>query len=242
MSFVRVAVACVVAAGCAEASRTQGNLGQRPDGGRGQQIDSPTQQQRDSSTVFMDAPSSMGGTKTLSETTASNDTGVAVACGDGATYTSRNSYYRVFALSDYSIAGPFSVTKVDFGVSQATNGPQLKVSVGTYSGTVGGSTLSTASISLATSQTITAASTDTSESVPLSTTIPAGSNVIVEIDQTNAGSTSNGIQFYIAANASGETKPGYVSSPDCSGASTPTSMTQVAGAEADMVVTVTGTY
>lgn len=224
--------------GCAEAGRKEGKLGERPDGGTrpdaAQVFDAPSTQR--------DAPMSGGGTMTLVQTTSQADSGAAIACGDGATYTARNSYYRVFALSDYSITTAFSVSKVDFGVSLVQGAPNLKVSVGTYSGTPGG-TLTTNSISLAPGgKTLTPGAADTTESVSLSATIPAGSNVIVEIDQTNNGST-DGSMFYIAANASGETKPGYISSPDCgAGSTTPTSMTTVAGAEADMVVTVTGTY
>jgi len=236
MSYRGLALACLLA-GCAEAGKTEVHLG-GPDGGN-TRPDSSGNSLPDSPPP----PDSSGGhgTQTLSETTSSTDSGAAIACGDGLTYTTRNSYYRVFALSDYSITNAFSVSKVDFVVSSVTGAPNLKVSVGTYTGTPGGATLATGSISLMTNKTLTPAAGDTSENVTLTATIPAGGNVIVEIDQTNNGQT-NGDQFYIGANTSGESKPGYISSPDCTGASTPTSMTQVAGMPANMIVTVTGSY
>jgi hypothetical protein len=236
MSYRGLALVCLLAA-CAEAGKEQTHLG-GPDGGN-TRPDSGGNQLPDAARL----PDASGGhgTQTLSETTSSADSGAAIACGDGATYTARNSYYRVFALSDYSITNAFSVSKVDFVVSLVSGAPALKVSVGSYTGTPGGATLSTGSMSLMANKTLTPGAADTSESVSLTATIPAGGNVLVEIDQTNDGSI-NGDQFYIGANAGGESKPGYISSPDCTGAATPTSMSQVAAMPADMIVTVTGSY
>jgi len=115
--------------------------------------------------------------------------------------------------------------------------PPIKVSVGTYNGTTGGQTLTTSGITLATNATINPASTDTTEHVPLTADITG--NLIVEIDQTADGTTANGYQFYPAANASGETHPGYIMAAGCM-VTVPTSVTSKAGAETDIVITVTG--
>ena len=230
----------LVVTGCAQAHRdgfnqrpdsgvhlTDSSTGGNQDTGGGGMIDAPP---------HIDSPTG-GGTQTLSQTTSNTDTQIGIACGNStAGTTAKNSYYRVFTLSDYGVTGTFHVQAVDFGVSSATGSPPLKVSVGTYSGTAGGATL-TGTITLLASANINPASTDTSEHVPLVADVTG--NLVVEIDQTTAGTTTNGYQFYIAANASGETKPGYILATDCS-VSTPTSMTQAAGTETDMVITVTG--
>ena len=198
--------------------------------GNNTQIDAPNQQ--------IDAPM-QGGTQTLSQTTSSADTLAGIACGPNTGgYTLKNSFYRVFTLSDYGITGTFHVQAVDFGVSSPAGNPPIKVSVGTYNGTTGGTTLTTANISLATNATIHPASTDTTEHVPLITDITG--TLIVEIDQTADGTTSNGYNFYLAANTSGESKPGYIMATGC-GVNMPTTIKSANnGTESDIVVTVTG--
>jgi hypothetical protein len=197
----------------------------------------------------IDAP--MGGTMTLTQTTANNDTQVGIACsGQNTTtyWTNQNSYYRVFTLSEYGITGTFHVTGVDFIDSYSLNSPQLKVSLGTYSGTPGANNLTPSAITLGPSTTITPA--DTTTPVPQHVDIAGDvtGNLLVEIDQVTAGTSSNTIRFYIGANEAGETHPGYFSSPvsGC-GVTTPTSMNAVAQAQpmpsmSHMVLTVTGTY
>lgn len=186
-----------------------------------------------------------GGTQTLTQTTANNDTQVGIACSasdplTGATlYTRRNSYYRVFTLSDYGVTGTFHVTGLDFIVSYAAQSPVLTIGVGTYSGTAGGATLTKANIAI--TQTTTYTPGDTTSAVPVHVPITADitGQLVVEIDQTASGSSSKPYFFFIGANAAGEAKPGYISSADCS-ITNPTSMTQEAGSAADMVLTVTG--
>ncbi len=225
---------------CAQAHRDALTNG-RPDSGV-HLTDSPTGGNQDTGGGNIDAPPHIdtptgGGTQTLSQTTSNTDTQIGIACGNStAGTTAKNSYYRVFTLSDYGISGTFHVQAVDFGVSAATGSPPLKVSVGTYNGTTGGNTLP-GTITLVQSTTINPGASDTTEHVPLTADITG--NLVVEIDQTTAGTTTNGYQFYIAANAAGQTKPGYILATDCM-VSVPTSMTQSAGTETDMVVTVTG--
>ncbi|HUJ56887.1 MAG TPA: hypothetical protein VLX92_00185 [Kofleriaceae bacterium] len=244
----------VLLVGCAQAHPAF--FGERPDGGQhvldgnGDQ-DGPNRM-RDGG-GGSDSGSGSSGPMTLSETTDQTDNGSAIACGNNEFgYTSRNSYYRVFPLAEFGITGDFNVTEVDFLDSTSTGSPSLKVSVGTYSGTPGGDTLTTSMISLTTNKTLTPADTDStaSEKVQITADIPAGSNLIVEVDQTTKGTASNGVEYYMGANADGEgapngntanPAPGYISSPDCSGAGTPTSMSEQAGAETDLVLTVTGT-
>jgi hypothetical protein len=235
--------------GCATAHRD--SLGGRPDSGITIGGDSNNNNNGDSG-VQMDAPphidGSMGGTtQTLSQTMASNDTQVGIACSGSNTttsWTSQNSYYRVFQLSNYGINGTFHVTGIDFIVSAASKSPQLNIGIGTYNGTTGGQTINTAGITL--TQTTTFAPPDTTTAVPQHIDIAADitGNLVVEIDQNTAGTSANPLLFYMGANEAGESVPGYISSTDCS-LSTPTSMDfeagqLQAGSHADMVLTVTG--
>lgn len=185
-----------------------------------------------------------GGTQTLTQTTANTDTQVGIACASSGGYTLRNSYYRVFTLSDYGVTGTFHVTGIDFIVSTAAQSPQLTIGVGTYSGTTGGQTITKANISL--TQTTTYTPPSTTSAVPVHVPIAADitGNLVVEIDQATAGSSGTPYQFYIGANESGESKPGYISSADCT-LPTPTSMDYEAGLQttpthSNMVLTVTG--
>ena len=197
--------------------------------------------------AMIDGPPMGGGTQTLSQTTANNDTQVGLACGAANTttsWTSRNSYYRVFQLSNYGINGTFHVTGIDFIVSAAANSPTLNIGVGSYNGTTGGNTINTAGISL--TQTTTFTPTDTSTAVPQHIDIATDvtGNLIVEIDQGTAGTATTPLMFYIGANEAGESAPGYISSADCS-LTTPTSMDseaqmQATPTHANMVLTVTG--
>ncbi len=242
--FVGALVVAVALVGCAVAEKP--GLSGRPDsgihlfdsggGGGGGGGDG----------MLIDAPQAPG-EKMLVETTSMTDEQVGIACGpnDGvSTYTLRNSYYRVFALADYGISGAFHVTDINFVVSASAGSVPLKVSVGTYSGTLGGSTLVKADIASLNSMMITVNDGDTSEDVPLTADIPAGGNVAVEIDQATAGNDTNNYEFYIGANTEGESSPGYVSSADCSIAQ-PTSMTQESmdsgAGEADEILWVAGT-
>lgn len=228
--------------GCATAHKD--SLTGRPDSGitigdSNNMIDAPP-------VTLPDAPVG-GSTQTLSQTMANNDTQVGIACGPTAGgYTNRNSYYRVFALSNYGINGTFHVTGIDFIVSAATSSPQLTIGIGTYTGTTGGNTLNAAGINL--TQTTTFAPADTTTAVPQHIDIATDvtGNLVVEIDQKTAGSTATPYMFYIGANSAGEMVPGYISTPDCNDPNTnlpyttPTSMSSLAGSAADMVLTVTG--
>lgn len=239
---MRLLLIVALTGACAQAHQEGFNT--RPDSGvhvidsnGGGGADGSNQQQIDAPAGHIDAPM-QGGTQTLTETTSNTDTQIGIACGPTAGgYTLKNSYYRVFALSEYGITGTFHVTAVDFGVSGPAGNPPIKVSVGTYNGTTGGQTLTTSGITLTANAMINPGSADTTEHVPLTSDITG--NLIVEIDQTADGTTANGYTFYPAANASGETHPGYIMAAGCS-VNTPTSITSKAGAETDIVVTVTG--
>lgn len=242
------ALAAASLTACAQAHR-EGLTNGRPDGSI-TLSDSPNGG-RDSSGgsgnvdafVQLDAPMG-GGTQTLTQTTANTDTQVGIACANSGGYTLRNSYYRVYTLSDYGITGTFHVTGIDFIVSAAAQSPSLTIGIGTYNGTTGGQTITKANISL--TQTTSFTPTTTTTAVPVHVPIAAdiSGNLVVEIDQATAGTSGTPYQFYIGANESGESKPGYISSADCT-LPTPTSMDYEAGLQttpthSNLVLTVTG--
>lgn len=186
--------------------------------------------------VQLDGPMG-GGTQTLSQSTSNTDDGSGIACGPTAGgYTLKNSFYRVFTLSDYGISGVFHVSGVDFVASGVAGSPPIKVSVGTYNGTVSASSLS-GTISLVQSSNINPGSGTNTIHVPLTADISG--NLVIEVDQTTDGSTSNGYTFYPGANTAGETKPGYIMAPGCS-VNTPTNITTAAGSTVNLIMSVTG--
>lgn len=236
--------------GCAQAHNE--TIGGRPDSGITVQ-DSNTGSGGDDAPMIdaMGHPdgSASGGTATLSQTTANNDTQVGLACGNG-TYTSRNSYYRVFPLANYGITGEFHVNAVDFIVSGGANNAQLTISIGTFNGTAGGQTLNPAGITLlpgAVTYTVpTVGINDPAVPAHIAISGDVSGQLVVEIDQKIAGSSGTPYQFYPGANEAGESAPSYIMSADCS-LNTPTSMDYEAQQQAtpthsNLVLTATGTY
>ena len=234
---------------CAQAHH-EGLITGRPDGSI-TVGDSPNGNQDSSGSGMVDAAphidSPTGGTtQTLSQSTSNTDDGSGIACGNQTAlppYTTKNSYIRVFTLSDYGISGVFHVTGVDFVASGVANSPPITVSVGTYNGTVSTSKL-TGTITLAPGgANITPSSGTNSIHVPLTADISG--NLVVEIDQTADGNTTNGYEYFPGANTAGETKTGYIVAPGCKDSAnnaitTPTNISTLAGSAVNLIMTVTG--
>ena len=115
--------------------------------------------------------------RTLSQTSdmtvADNAT---IACGAAGT-TRENSWYRVFPLTTFGIAGAFNVTQVAFAVESAGPTAQMvEIRLGTYAGTPG-TLLNTAMIGELETATVQVPASTTAQllTAPLSTTVPAGS-------------------------------------------------------------------
>jgi hypothetical protein len=221
--------------GCAKAT-VNGNHG-NPDAGS-------NNPDPDGDITQIDAPDGPGPidaliTQTLTQTTNSqNAMSNSATCGTG-----DNSWYRVFPLSDHGITGPFNVTQVTFGGQEAAQAPVLQIKIGTYAGTVGGTTLDLAQVTNINSTTLTAPNeTDPGANLvaPITGTIPANSNLIVEIFVPNNTTTKF---FYIGASNAGETKPGYVRGPGCTvTVPTATGSPPVSLPTANLNITVTGTH
>ena len=190
---------------------------------------------------------------TLTQTTSNTLTPAnSIACPATTVGTAANTYYRVFDLPSLGITNAFNVTSVSFQVedceSVGANGAPVAVRVGTYNGTVGGTTLQASAITILASNNsvqvpeVDATATGATVNASIAAVIPAGSKLVVEVDAPDGNNT---YQFYIGTNTAGQAAPGYVSSPRCTPpGTTPTDVgTLITPAAAiDMLLTVTGTH
>lgn len=196
-----------------------------------------------------DAAPSVDGMVSPQEITLTQTGDNTVTVGDSVTCSSsaggwsvENSWYRLFSPSAAGVTGVFHVEHVDFAVQEASGTQQVQINVGTYGGTVGGSTASTAQMTKLANAQVSVPATSTGEllSATVAADIPAGASMYVEIfSPTHINTTT---YFFVGASASAETSPGYIRAPDC-GAGSPTSMKVVGGAGAGaLILTVTGTH
>ena len=220
----------VAVAGCASA-----NVGGTGD-------DEPVADAPPASDIDAPPPIDAALSSTLQQTT--DNTIVAansVACGANGT-TAENSWYRVFALTEHAITTQFFVNQVTFGVQESGGSPPVQVKIGTYTGAIGGANIDLAQISPLNSAVVNVPPTTTGISVPvpITATIPANAQLIVEILAPDLGATTAD-HFYIGASTSAETRPGYIRAPDCSIA-TPQTVAATGFPASHIVITVTGTH
>jgi len=128
--------------------------------------------------------------------------------------TFENSWYRVFSLAEAGITGAFHTTNVTFGIETATPATQVKVTVATYSGATG-PTLDVVAITPIAEMSLSLPAIATGQLVvaPVSATIPAGSNLLVEVFAPDY--SSDGKTVIIGTTTSSESHPGYWRAPIC---------------------------
>jgi hypothetical protein len=235
---------CVLVAllGCASAGKD--TVGGRPDGGN--HGDGNQQIFLDAPPPMIDAPPGMV-TSTLQQTTTTTlSAGNSVGCFAAGVGSAANNWYRVFRLSDYGITTPFHVASVDFMVDYADspNGTQpATVKLGSYGGTVDAATLGT--ITPITAATVSIPNGDATAAIPppvtapMTATIPAATNLVVELDVPDGQAAGN--FFFIGVTASAENHPSYVHWPAC-GTAVPSSFSSVGFPGNNIVITVTGTH
>lgn len=221
--------------GCAAA----GKSGNNPDGGTRRDSSGPppidmTSGPDSAQSVTMDETSDM--------TVAA---GKSIACADtnsasptyGNTYD--NAWYREFQPSDFGISDGMHVSSVSFAIETAKSAGTITVSIGSYTGPIGGATLNTSQVTPIAMATAAPADTSTGSqiNVPLDATIPAGGKFVVEVSATNTLQTGF---FYIGSTAGSETHPAYQSSTACS-INTPET-TSAVGATGHVIIEVSGTH
>jgi hypothetical protein len=241
-------LAFVASAGCAKANVGTPNPGDDDDDNP--QIDAPDNPQIDAPDVtpIDSPPPPVDGlvSETLQQT--QNTTIAAansVACGNQTTgTTSENSWYRVFALADHNITGPFTVSQVTIAIQESAGSPAAQIKIGTYTGTIGANTLDLSKVTALNAQTVTIPPTTTGVSVPvaINATIPANAQFIVELFAPDL-STTAGNHIYIGATTSAETanRPSYIRAPACS-INTPQTVAMTGFPNAHAIITVTGTH
>jgi hypothetical protein len=186
---------------------------------------------------------------TLTQTvTGSISDGNSIACQPPLPGVTRpNSYYRVFALSDYGIATTLHVTEVAFAIQDATSGAgtdqAATLNIGTYGVTPAGDTLDLDQMRSISSIPLRIPDGHlTRMTVPVAADIPATTNLIVELAIPADSLVQN--DFFIGTNQDGERRPGYLRAPTCDYAA-PTTLQRVATdngfGDIDIILTVTGT-
>ena len=171
-----------------------------------------------------------------------------VACSAGTapnTTASDNRYYRFFNLSSFSITTTYSITSVQFGLQSlnlATIPAGYPVVVKLFSTTAtdfptGFPTGYTELASVSTN--MLAANVGTLVSIPITGTIPAGSNLLVEVGYAAATAASLN-RIALSANSLGQTAPTYIASTGCALAN-PTDVAGIGFPNAHFILSVTGT-
>lgn len=158
-----------------------------------------------------------------------------ISCNNGGLNT-QSSYYRTFVLEDFGITGDFEICEVLLGVESASSfsGTQ-PVSVNLYTSDPefpdGALTeIGFADIELP-DQDLTIVS------IPVSATVPAGSQLVVEIFIPDGVAAGN--SFFIGSNADPQTGPSYIRAPDC-GTPTPETTAAIGFPEMHIVLEVVG--
>lgn len=144
--------------------------------------------------------------------------GSSVVCyASGAQSTLDGTWYRVFRLSDFGIASSLVIDRVAFAPDHALNANAIQVKIGTYTGAIGGTTISIGSISIVATASVNVPDSESPQAVVVSIQPPAlisaGAVLVVEI----AAPSLQGVgHFNLGATTSSETTPGYFGTTACS--------------------------
>jgi hypothetical protein len=221
---------CVAIAGCARAGQENTIVGGLTDAGS-----------RGDDALAADAPPPQ---TTLTQTTSN-----AVAAGNSfCCPQAANSYYRVFALSEYGITTTLHVTQVEFGIEEATAGQSAAnqpatLHIGTYSGPRDGTTLDLSQVRMISSVDLKIPNgRATAMTVPITADVAPTASMIVELAIPDPG--TGGDAFFVGTTTDVESHPGYIREPVCNHPN-PTSMQSIADVRGfgtvHLVLTVTGT-
>ncbi|HEU0030243.1 MAG TPA: hypothetical protein VFQ53_06415 [Kofleriaceae bacterium] len=163
-----------------------------------------------------------------------------LGCTNPDNSTATGSWYRVFNLAQSGVDGSFKVDHVTLGICFAVGTPTITLKLGTYAGGAADPTLDLTKVTMLGQTTVMVPATQITELVEgkIAATVPANSNLIVEVAVPDLNGT--GQEVNMGFTAGGEQKPGYVRSPLC-GPATPTTTTGAGLPNAHLVMTVTGT-
>ncbi len=157
-----------------------------------------------------------------------------VSCNAGGLHTD-NGYSRAFSIAAFP--GGFDVCEVQFGIETATGaGGSQPVTVNVYSNAGGAYPAGTATL-VGTANLTVADQMATILAVPLTASIPPGTELVAEVFTPNGQGA--GHSFFIGSNAAGETGPSFLEAADC-GVTTPTPTSAIGFAGMNIVMNVIG--
>lgn len=164
-----------------------------------------------------------------------------LVCGNGSR-TVEYSWYRVFSLAEHGIVDrPFYVNQIAVGVARSNMSLQATIKVGTWNGAFGAAQLDPALITVlsAVSVAVPASQNPAALVVPITATIPANGNLLVEVLSPTSPTSSQ--YLLLGTNTSAQTHDGYFRSPECS-IPNPVTTTAMGRGDRHMVLTVSGQY
>lgn len=187
----------------------------------------------------------VGNSQTISHSTSMELGDTNVACNGGTPSTSSdNRYFRFFKLSDFGIAGPWTVENVKFGIQSLTI-PSLPggfpITVVLYSTPASNFPVVFPTGYTEITQITTNFMADAAETlvtVELEATVPAGHNLLVQVGY-NAQEASSGNRVFLSANSLGQSAPTYIQSTAC-GITNPSTMASINFPDAHLILSVTG--
>lgn len=189
----------------------------------------------------------------LNQTGAQNVVATEIGCQQNdppTSFTTENSYYRTFPLSEANITVPFHIASVTFAVERSTPADGVsqpaEVRIGRYTGTLNATSFALASLQQLAVAAIQIPANATTVTTPITAftpntlTLQPADVLYAELfipDGRGAGNI-----FYIGSNAGTETHPSYIRAPDCQTAA-PTAYAQVLPTPAiRILLSVTGTH
>ncbi len=152
--------------------------------------------------------------------------------------TPDTSWYRVFSLADEGVNGDFEIESVQFGVCFAVGAPEVTIKIGTLTAAPG-AMLDPTDITPLGSANATIQPTQIPKliNVPITGTVPAGGQLVVEVRSPDL--TGTGEQFTIGVTAADEDRAAYLRAALC-GTPNATQTTTAGVPDAHVVLTVTG--
>jgi hypothetical protein len=137
--------------------------------------------------------------------------GNSVSCNNGIGHTD-NTYMRVFNLADFGILTDLNTTMVQVGIESATGaGGQQPATVNIY--TLSGPLVWANLTLIGTVDTVVSDQALTIIDVPIATTVPAGSEMVVEFFTPDGQATST--LLWVGSNNLGQTGPTYLAAAGC---------------------------
>jgi hypothetical protein len=227
----------VLAGGCAFEVASNGGVGDPNGPDARPELDAATL--TNDATTTPDAPPVIVTLRETGDDVIAPNTGTSCTAPGGAT-TRDGAWYRVFRPSAMGVSGTFAITFVSFYAAHATNVHGVQVKIGTYTGTLGGATITTSGISWLETTTIDVADTTAPLRVRVgnataSQILGAGVTFIVAIVAPNLSGVGD---LHLGSTSSAESLPGYFGSSACGTA--PPQTTESLGASGHVVIDVEG--